>query len=141
MGYHVIICDPREHHSDNAAFDGCDIISSMPDESVQTYAVHARSIVLALTHDPKLDDMALLEALTSPAFYVGAIGSKQNCAKRRENLKSLGVTETQLQHLHAPVGLSIGSHSPPEIAVSIMAEITKLRNHAKQNLQHAISVA
>ncbi len=85
--------------------------------------------------------MALLDALASPAFYVGAIGSKLNCDKRRERLKSLGITAQQLQRLHAPVGLPIGSHSPPEIAVSIMAEITALRHQAKQNSQHTISAA
>ena len=85
--------------------------------------------------------MAVLDALASPAFYVGAIGSKLNCEKRRERLKSLGITAQQLQRLHAPVGLPIGSHSPPEIAVSIMAEITLLRHQAKQNSKHTISVA
>ncbi|MCP4409628.1 MAG: XdhC family protein [Gammaproteobacteria bacterium] len=133
MNYRVIICDPRESDSDQSAFDGCDIVNSMPDEAVQTYATHARSIVVALTHDPKLDDMALLDALSSPAFYIGAIGSKLNCEKRRERLITLDVTAPQLQRLHAPVGLPIGSHSPPEIAVSIMAEITSLRHQEKQN--------
>jgi xanthine dehydrogenase accessory factor len=141
MNYCVIICDPRESDSDKSAFDGCEIVSSMPDDAVQTWANHTRSIVVALTHDPKLDDMALLEALSSPAFYVGAIGSKRNCEKRRERLKTLGVTARQLQSLHAPVGLPIGSRSPPEIAVSIMAEITTLRHQAKQNSQHAINAA
>ncbi|MCW9031889.1 MAG: XdhC family protein, partial [Gammaproteobacteria bacterium] len=87
-----------------------------------------RSIVVALTHDPRLDDMALLDALQSPAFYVGAIGSLRNCELRRQRLKQLGINATQLQRLHAPVGLSIGSHTPPEIAVSILAEITQQRN-------------
>jgi xanthine dehydrogenase accessory factor len=113
----------------------------MPDDAVQTFASHKRSVVVALTHDPKLDDMALLDALASPAFYVGAIGSKLSCEKRRDRLKSLGVTVQQLQRLRAPVGLPIGSHSPPEIAVSIMAEITTLRHQAKQNSQHAINAA
>ena len=141
MNYRVIICDPRESTIDKSAFDGCELVNSMPDDAVQTCANHERSIVVALTHDPKLDDMALLDALASPAFYVGAIGSKLNCDKRRERLKSLGIAAQQLQRLHAPVGLAIGSHSPPEIAVSIMAEITSLRHQAKQNSQHAISAA
>lgn len=138
MNYHVIICDPRESDRKKSAFDGCKIVNSMPDDAVKTYANHVRSIVVALTHDPKLDDMALLEALASPAFYVGAIGSKLTCAKRRDCLKSLGVTAPQLQRLHAPVGLAIGSHTPPEIAVSIMAEITKLRHQAKLDSLHTI---
>jgi xanthine dehydrogenase accessory factor len=141
MNYHVIICDPRESDIDKFVFDGCEIVNSMPDDAVQTWANHTRCIVVALTHDPKLDDMALFDALSSPAFYVGAIGSRRNCEKRRERLKTLGVTAQQLQGLRAPVGLPIGSHSPPEIAVSIMAEITKLRHQAKQNSQHAINAA
>ncbi|MEN8130317.1 MAG: XdhC family protein [Pseudomonadota bacterium] len=139
MNYRVIICDPRECDSDKSAFDGCEIVNSMPDDAVRTYANHKRSAVVALTHDPKLDDMALLDALVSPAFYVGAIGSKRNCTKRRERLQTLGVSAPQLQHLHAPVGLPIGSHSPPEIAVSIMAEITAVRHQA--NSQHASNAA
>jgi xanthine dehydrogenase accessory factor len=141
MNYHVIICDPRASNVDKSAFDSCEIVNSMPDDAVQTWTNHARSIVVALTHDPKLDDMALLAALSSPAFYVGAIGSKLNCDKRRERLKSLGVTALQLQHLHAPVGLPIGSHSPPEIAVSIMAEITALRRNAKNDPQGIVNAA
>ena len=141
MNYRVVICDPRESAIDRSAFDGCEVVNSMPDDAVRTYVNHKRSVVVALTHDPKLDDMALLDALVSPAFYVGSIGSKLNCEKRRERLKTLGVTAPQLQRLHAPVGLPIGSHSPPEIAVSIMAEITSLRHQAKQSAQHAISAA
>jgi xanthine dehydrogenase accessory factor len=141
MNYRVIICDPRQSAIDTSAFDSCEIVNSMPDDAVQTFASHKRSVVVALTHDPKLDDMALLDALASPAFYVGAIGSKLSCEKRRDRLKSLGVTVQQLQRLRAPVGLPIGSHSPPEIAVSIMAEITTLRHQAKQNSQHAINAA
>jgi xanthine dehydrogenase accessory factor len=141
MNYRVIICDPRASGMGKSAFDGCEIINSMPDDAVQTCASHARSIVVALTHDPRLDDMALLDALSSPAFYVGAIGSKLNCDKRRERLRTMGVTAPQLQRLHAPVGLPIGSHSPPEIAVSIMAEITALRYKAKQDIQGTINAA
>ena len=141
MNYRVIICDPRETDTQKTAFDGCEIVNSMPDDAVKTWATHSRSLVVALTHDPKLDDMALLDALASPAFYVGAIGSKLNCEKRCERLKTLGVTAQQLQRLHAPIGLSIGSHSPPEIAVSIMAEITALRHQAKQALPDSINAA
>ena len=103
----------------------------MPDDAVSRYAQHARSTVVALTHDPKLDDMALLDALASPAFYVGAIGSRRNCELRRERLLQLGLSEAQLQRLHAPVGLAIGSHTPAEIAVSILADITRERNMMK----------
>ena len=127
--------DPREEYRATwlASDMGqrCEFLSDMPDDVVKQLATHPRSIVIALTHDPKLDDMALLEALGSPAFYVGAIGSQKNNQQRRERLKTLGVTVPQLLKLHAPVGLPIGSHTPPEIAVSILAEITALRNQAQ----------
>jgi xanthine dehydrogenase accessory factor len=91
---------------------------------------HPRCAVVALTHDPKLDDMALLEALESGAFYVGAIGSRRNSELRRKRLATLGIPRQSLERLHAPVGLPIGSHSPPEIAVAILAEMTAVRNRA-----------
>jgi len=128
LGYRVIVCDPREEYANSWQIDGTELTTLMPDDAVQQYAQQARSMVIALTHDPKLDDMALLDALESPAFYVGAIGSLRNCESRRQRLKQLGISTQQLQRLHAPVGLSIGSHTPPEIAVSILAEITRQRN-------------
>jgi xanthine dehydrogenase accessory factor len=128
LGYNVIVCDPREEYVNSWQVEGTELTTLMPDDAVLKYAQQARSIVIALTHDPKLDDMALLDAVQSPAFYVGAIGSQRNCDLRRHRLKQLGITASQLQRLHAPVGLSIGSHTPPEIAVSILAEITQLRN-------------
>ena len=128
LGYRVIICDPREEYAQSWQVEGTEFTTLMPDDAVQQYAQQPRSIVVALTHDPKLDDMALLDALQSDAFYVGAIGSQRNCDSRRQRLKELGISAVQLQRLHAPVGLAIGSHAPAEIAVSIMAEITQLRN-------------
>ena len=128
LGYNVTVCDPREEYANSWQVEGTALTTLMPDDAVLKYAQQARSIVIALTHDPKLDDMALLDALQSPAFYVGAIGSQRNCDLRRQRLKQLGITTSQLQRLHAPVGLSIGSHTPPEIAVSILAEITRQRN-------------
>lgn len=132
LDYRVIICDPRDAPSADPVPDGVERVRMMPDEAVQAYVNHPRSVVVALTHDPKLDDMALLDALNSPAFYVGAIGSQLNSTRRRERLQTLGLTTAQLQRLHAPVGLPIGSHAPPEIALSIMAEVTALRNQAAQ---------
>ncbi len=128
LGYKVIVCDPREEYANSWQVDGTELTTLMPDDAVLKYAQQARSIVVALTHDPKLDDMALLDALASPAFYVGAIGSLKNCKSRRQRLKQLGISPKQLERLHAPVGLLIGSHTPPEIAVSILAEITQQRN-------------
>ncbi len=131
LDYHVVICDPREAPGVEPLPEGVERTSMMPDEAVLAHANHPRSVVVALTHDPMLDDMALLDALNSPAFYVGAIGSRLNSARRRERLQALGLTDAQLQRLHAPVGLPIGSHAPPEIALSIMAEVTALRNRVQ----------
>lgn len=140
LGYRVIVCDPREEYVKGWQVEGTRLTTMMPDDAVQHYAQQARSIVVALTHDPKLDDMALLDALQSPAFYVGAIGSQRNCELRRQRLKGLGISPSQLQRLHAPVGLSIGSHTPPEIAVSIMAEITRQRNIESASTKKSISL-
>ena len=110
----------------------------MPDNAVVDLALDPRSAVVALTHDPKLDDMALLEALKSPAFYVGALGSRANNAKRRERLlQHFDLSEAEVARLHGPVGLPIGSRTPPEIAVSILAEITAIKSgiHAASDVK------
>jgi len=132
LDYQVIICDPRDTQADVADYEGCEQVRLMPDAAVQAYATHPRCAVVALSHDPKLDDMALLDALESPAFYVGALGSQRNSDLRRERLQTLGLTAAQLARLHAPVGLPIGSHAPAEIAVSILAEITARRNRVAE---------
>lgn len=130
LGYRVIVCDPREEYTRAWSVEGVQITRIMPDEAVQHYMQNSRSMVIALTHDPRLDDMALLDALRSPAFYVGAIGSQRNCEARRQRLITMGLSQTELEQLHAPVGLDIGSHTPAEIAVSILAEVTQKRNQA-----------
>ena len=104
------------------------LVKTMPDDTVLEMKLDERCAVIALTHDPKLDDMALMEALKSPAFYVGALGSRANNAKRRERLKDLDVSEAQIARLHGPIGLYIGSRTPPEIAISILAEVTAVKN-------------
>lgn len=133
LDYRVIICDPRDDSPVESHPEGVERLNMMPDEAVQALVTHPRSVVVALTHDPKLDDLALLDALQSPAFYVGAIGSRLNSTRRRERLQSMGLAPAQLARLHAPVGLPIGSHAAPEIALSIMAELTALRNGAAVN--------
>ncbi|MDO9193104.1 MAG: XdhC family protein, partial [Undibacterium sp.] len=100
----------------------------MPDDIVLEMCLDSRSAVVALTHDPKLDDLALMEALKSDAFYVGAIGSRANNAKRRERLKEFDLTDIDLAKLHGPIGLYIGSKTPAEIAISILAEMTAVKN-------------
>ena len=133
LGYRVTVCDPRDEYAQNWKVEGTELTTLMPDDAVRQYAQHPCSIVVALTHDPKLDDMALLDALDSPAFYIGAIGSKRNCELRRQRLSELGLSPEQIKRLHAPVGIPIGSHTPAEIAVSILAEITQQRNEQQCN--------
>jgi len=133
LDYRVTVCDPREEYQRGWDIEGVNFSRAMPDDAVKALADHPRGIVVALTHDPKLDDMALMEALQSNAFYVGALGSKLSSKKRRERLLELGISPQALSRLHAPVGLAIGSHTPPEIAVSIMAEITAVR-HASSSM-------
>ncbi len=134
LGYRVIVCDPRDEYAQNWQVEGTELTTLMPDDAVRQYAQQPRCIVVALTHDPKLDDMALLDALDSPAFYVGAIGSKRNCELRRQRLGELGLSTEQIKRLHAPVGIPIGSHTPAEIAVSILAEITRQRNEQQRDV-------
>lgn len=128
LGYQVIVCDPRETYHGNWQLLDVEMTRMMPDDAVKQFVSHQRGIVVTLTHDPKLDDMAVWEALQSPAFYVGALGSKRASDTRRLRLQKLGVTPEHIARLHAPVGIDIGSHTPAEIAVSVMAEITAIRN-------------
>ena len=143
MDYQVTVCDPREEYQAGWQVEGVQLVHAMPDDLVMEMQLDSRSAVLALTHDPKLDDLALMEALKSEAFYVGAIGSRINNARRRERLKEFDVSDTQLAKLHGPVGLYIGSKTPAEIAVSILAELTAVKNRinlpAEVNVAHAKS--
>jgi xanthine dehydrogenase accessory factor len=148
MDYHVTVCDPREEYRDSWNLPGVEVVHAMPDDLVIEMQLDARSAVVALTHDPKLDDLALMEALKSDAFYVGAIGSRANNAKRRERLKEFDVTDAQLAKLHGPIGLYIGSKTPSEIAVSILAEMTAVKNGVSlpdemriENAKHAAQLA
>jgi len=128
MDYHVIVCDPREEYRAGWQVDGVQLVHDMPDDIVLSMKLDHRSAVVALTHDPKLDDLALMEALKSDAFYVGAIGSRLNNSKRRERLLEFDLTPEQLARLHGPIGLYIGSKTPSEIAISILAELTAIKN-------------
>jgi len=129
LGYRVYICDPRSEYADGWDVPGTERIAAMPDDAVTELGLDPRSAVVALTHDPRLDDLALLEALKSPAFYVGALGSQANSSKRRERLlQYFDFSQAEVDRLHGPVGLPIGSRTPPEIAVSILAEMTALKN-------------
>ena len=128
MDYRVTVCDPREEYRDGWQIEGVELVHAMPDDLVLAMQLDSRSAVVALTHDPKLDDMALMEALKSDAFYVGAIGSRSNNVKRRERLLTLDLTAPQIARLHGPIGLYIGSKTPSEIAISILAEMTAVKN-------------
>lgn len=128
MDYAVTVCDPREEYREGWHVEGVQVVHAMPDDLVIEMKLDSRSAVVALTHDPKLDDLALMEALKSDAFYVGAIGSRSNDHKRRERLLEFDVTAAQLDKLHGPIGIYIGSKTPSEIAISILAEMTAVKN-------------
>lgn len=128
MDYAVTVCDPREEYRDGWSVEGVQVVHAMPDDLTIEMKLDSRSAVVALTHDPKLDDLALMEALKSDAFYVGAIGSRSNDQKRRERLLEFDLTPEQLTKLHGPIGVFIGSKTPSEIAISILAELTAVKN-------------
>jgi xanthine dehydrogenase accessory factor len=128
-GFAVTVCDPREEYRGAWSVPGARVLSDMPDDVVQAFKPDRRSCVVALTHDPKLDDLALLEALNTEAFYVGAIGSRRNNEARHQRMEEhFGLSAADLQRLRGPIGIYIGSKTPPEIAVSIMAEILAVKN-------------
>jgi xanthine dehydrogenase accessory factor len=128
LDYRVTVCEPREeYHEGWQAMQGVTLSRSMPDDLVLSMNLDANSAVVALTHDPKLDDLALMEALRTPAFYVGALGSRRNNAARRERLLQFEVSREDARRLRGPVGLRLGGLTPPEIAISIVAEMTALR--------------
>ena len=128
LDFDVLICDPREEFRHGWENPHARFVPGMPDEAVLTIEADEHTAIVALTHDPRLDDMALLTALDSRAFYVGALGSRVNSEKRRQNLLSLGLEPAAVERLHGPIGLRIGSHTPAEIALSLMAQIVALKN-------------
>jgi xanthine dehydrogenase accessory factor len=132
LDFEVLVCDPREEYALTLqvhADAGVRRVEGMPDDVVRELQVDAHTAIVALTHDPKLDDMALLEALGSDAFYVGALGSRRNQEARKKRLaEHFDLTQEQLTRLHGPVGLRIGARTPAEIAVSILAEIIQVKN-------------
>ncbi len=137
LDYQIQICDPREEYRASWDIAGAELLSGMPDDIVKAFNPDTQSAVLALTHDPKLDDLALLEALKSPAFYIGALGSRANNLKRRERLRLFDLSATEISRLHGPVGLPIGSRTPPEIAISILAELTAIRHGIELHISSA----
>jgi xanthine dehydrogenase accessory factor len=128
VDFDVICCDPREEYNLTWDVSGTTFSKAMPDDLVLELQLDPHSAVCALTHDPKLDDLVLLEALKSPAFYIGALGSRANTEKRRERLALFDLSPAEIDRLHGPIGLDIGSKTPAEIAVSIVAEIVAVKN-------------
>ena len=128
LDYHVVVIDPREEYANSWDLQSVPINRGMPDDIVRELQLDGHSALVALTHDPKLDDLALMEALKSAAFYVGAIGSKKNNDARRERLQEFDLSADEIARLRGPVGLYIGSKTPPEIAVAILAEMTAVRH-------------
>ena len=127
LDYQVTVCDPREDLLEQFPVQNVTKVCDMPDDAVREFANDHATAIVALTHDPRIDDMGLMEALTTEAFYIGAMGSSRTSANRRERLLALDVSEQSLAKLHAPIGLPIGSKTPPEIAIAILAEITAVR--------------
>ena len=128
LDFEVLVCDPREEY--HLAWDvpGTTFSTGMPDDVALEMGLDPHTAVVAVTHDPKLDDLVLLEALKSPAFYIGALGSRGNTARRKERLALFDLSATEIDRLHGPIGLDIGSRTPAEIAVSILAEIVAVKN-------------
>ncbi len=132
LDYRVTVCDPREEYhegwlSEPGRMEGVTLSRQMPDDLVLAMNLDAMSAVVAVTHDPKLDDLALMEALKTPAFYVGALGSRRNNDTRRVRLLDFEVSAEEVARLHGPVGLNLGGPTPPEIALSVIAEMTAVR--------------
>ena len=128
-GFAVTVCDPREEYRSAWSVAGAKVLSDMPDDVVLAFKPDRRSCVIALTHDPKLDDLALLEALNTDAFYVGAIGSRRNNEARHQRMaEHFDLSKATLARLRGPIGIYIGSKTPPEIAVSVMAEVLAVKN-------------
>lgn len=141
LDYQVTVCDPREEYTETWDIPGVTLVRTMPDDTARAMNLDERSAVVALTHDPKLDDLALLEALKSNAFYIGALGSRANNEKRRERLHEFDLTDEEIARLHGPIGLFIGSRTPPEIAISILAEITAVKNGVPEDVRINVAIA
>lgn len=128
LDFEVICCDPREEYHVTWEVPGTRFSKAMPDDLVLDLELDPHSAVVAVTHDPKLDDLVLLEALKSPAFYVGALGSRGNTATRKQRLALFDLAPAEIDRLHGPIGLDLGCKTPAEIAISIMAEIVSVKN-------------
>ena len=140
-GYEVIVIDPRRAWASEDRFPGVTLMTDWPDEAIKLLKPDQRSAIIVLTHDPKLDDPALLAALDTRAFYVGALGSKKTHAKRVARLVEQGLSDSAIARIHAPIGLPINAKSPAEIAISIMAQVTQVRRGGARLVRDAEAAA
>ena len=129
-GYEVLMVDPRKAWANAERFPDITLVEGWPDEALRSLQPDHRTAVVVLTHDPKLDDPALTVALCSPAFYIGALGSRKTHGKRLDRLRGEGLDEAALARIHGPIGLAIGAKSPAEIAIAILAQMTQVLHGA-----------
>ncbi len=141
LDFEVLVCDPREEYAATLQMTQVTRVMGMPDDVVNQIRPDAHTAIVALTHDPKLDDMALMEALNSEAFYIGALGSRRNQATRKARLaEHFDLSDSALSRLHGPVGLHLNAKTPAEIAISIVAEIVQVKNTAVQSTGKAVAL-
>ena len=143
LDFQVFVCDPREEYQTAWRVASATLVEGMPDDAVIAFKCDPHTVVVTVSHDPKLDDMALLEALKTDAFYIGAVGSMKTNDERRKRLALFDLSAAQIAKLHGPVGLALGSRTPPEIAIAILAELIAARNGVmlERSLDHKKSVA
>lgn len=127
LGFEVIVCDPREEAHAGCDLPGVEVRKELPSQFIATDGCHRATAVVALTHDPRIDDLAMIEAVRTPAFYIGVMGSQRTSAMRAERLRrSGGLSEAEIARLHMPIGLALGSKTPAEIALAAMADIVRV---------------
>jgi xanthine dehydrogenase accessory factor len=129
LGYEVIVCDPRRELTSQFHLEGVKVIEVLPATYISEGGCHGATAVVALTHDPRLDDLTLLEAVRTPAFYIGAMGSRRTSEKRLERVRRIGMLEGDvIARINAPIGLNLGSKTPAEIALAVMSDIVRVSN-------------
>ena len=135
LGFEVLVCENRPDALENFAAQlkpGITLLRQFPANYLEQQSCHANTAIVALTHDPRMDDLTMMEAVNTPAFYIGAMGSQKNSVRRLERLQKIAeLNPTQLQRIHAPIGLPLGSKTPAEIALAVMADIVKRKNEAR----------
>ncbi len=135
LGYEVVVCDPRTELASTFKMPGVAVFEMLPATYIAQGGCHASTAVVALTHDPRLDDLTLMEAVRTPAFYIGAMGSRRTSEKRLERVRRIGgLDDDGINRIHAPIGLNLGSKTPAEIALAVMADIVRVSNAISKNV-------